>query len=332
MFNLLGLFTPEWGHTYLAEGFGKIYALRSLPEGSSLCLFDGQTGHPLGEYPTPGRHSSHITLLPRQAVVADYTSGSLSLFDLSPDGIPSAPPRLLTFSGHGPDPQRQQSPHVHSSFLAEGGQRLWVVDLGTDTLHRYRVADGQLDADSDEPVSLPPGCGPRMGVEHPLSHLLYVVTELSDEVLVCQPSATEGLHIVQRFCLHEEHPQGGAHIALSPDGHRLYATVRVSSTRGAASCTSADRIATFRINSDGTLAPPVFTPTGAHPRHFSLSPGGDLLCVACRDDNCLLFYALDPSSGIPTTLIRRLPAPAPVFAEWRGWSHQWFSTSPFPQP
>ena len=39
---LVGSNTAYWGHTYLAEGNSKVYALRSLSENSSLCTFDSE--------------------------------------------------------------------------------------------------------------------------------------------------------------------------------------------------------------------------------------------------------------------------------------------------
>ena len=122
---IAGQFTPQWGHTALAVGFGKLYALRSFPEGSSLCVFD--MGVPmdgimtpedfvmLGEYHTPGKHSCHITLLDSQAVVCDYTSGTMSLFDLDGNGMPVGSPALIGFEGNGVNAIFQQG---HGIFPA----------------------------------------------------------------------------------------------------------------------------------------------------------------------------------------------------------------------
>ena len=109
---LVGTNTPYWGHTFLAEGNDKIYALRSLSGSSSLCVFDGtqlkgQGGlvelsslqAMMAEGTTPGEHSCHITLLDREAVVADYTSGTLTLYPLAADGSLEGEPRIVHFSG-----------------------------------------------------------------------------------------------------------------------------------------------------------------------------------------------------------------------------------------
>lgn len=331
MYNLIGSRTPAWGHTYLAEGFGKVYALRSLAEGSALCLFDGQTLTPLGEYPTPGRHACHITLLSRQAVVADYTSGSLSLYDLDVEGVPQGPPHVVSFEGHGPHPERQTSPHIHSSLLTRDGSTLYVVDLGTDSLYRFSVVEGRVAVESREPIALPAGSGPRMAVESMDGQTLYLATELSDEVLVVEVAEqADAFRVWQRIPISQAHPQGGGHIALSPDGHTLYVSQRVSGTAGAASssvsagATSSsvsDGIAVFRVGGDARLTPLTYIPTGAHPRFFSLSGDGCLLCVACRDDNTLRMYAIDPSSGLPGSQVDIRSLPAPVSLLWHGYAY-----------
>lgn len=319
MHNLIGSRIPEWGHTFLAEGYGKVYALRSLAEGSSLCVFDAETLTPIGEYFTPGKHSCHITLLQHQVVVSDYTSGSLSLYNIDADGVPEGVPTVVAFEGHGPHPERQQSPHIHSSLLARDGALLYVTDLGTDRLYRFPVADGRVAGDCREQIALPPGSGPRMCTESLDGRYLYIVTELSDEVLVIG-TKSEGDNIIQRVPIAKGHPQGGGHIALSPDGRTLYVSLRVSGTTGADGCPVTDGVAVFRVNGNATLTPLSYISTGAHPRHFALSEDGCLLCVACRDDNILCMYSIDPSSGLPGSLMDSRVLPSPVCVLWRGYA------------
>ena len=216
MLLYIGTHDPAWGHTWVTRGFGKVYALRSLAGGSALCVFDEASMAPFGEYPTPGEHSCHITLLDRRAVVADYTSGTLSLYSLDPNGLPTSSPapsslpaltgnpRLLRFEGSGPVPVRQESPHVHSSWLAPDGRSILVVDLGSDALYRFQVAEGQLVPESRERFAAPAGSGPRhccfgRGV-------LYVATELSDEVLVY---SWPEMVLLQRCVTNPERPGGG---------------------------------------------------------------------------------------------------------------------------
>ena len=289
----IGNWAPQWGHTYLARGRGHQYALKSLAGGSALVV-DGV------EYSTPGEHSCHITLLERQAVVADYPSGTLSLFPLDQEGIPCGAPELLRFSGHGPHPERQTSPHIHSSWLSPEGDRIVVADLGSDALYRFAVTDGRLVPASRERFQMPPGCGPRhcafgRGV-------LYVATELSDEVLVV---GWPEMDLRQRLLVNPLRPGGGGHLVLSPDGRFLYVSSRLQG----------DGVATFAVHPDGQLEKVAFTPTGRHPRHFCLSPDGALLMVACRDDNRIQFFDRSASDGTLSENGLCLEVEKPVYVE-----------------
>lgn len=171
MAMIIGTYGPQWGHTALAEGFGKLYALRSLPGGSSLCVLDIPSDISgivtlddltlKAEFKTPGEHSCYITLLEHQVVLSDYTSGTLSLFDLDAEGMPVGEPRAIRFEGSGPDTVRQTGPHIHSSWVSPDGKSIVVVDLGCDRIYRYSVVDGRINEDSQEIFALPSGCGPR---------------------------------------------------------------------------------------------------------------------------------------------------------------------------
>ena len=319
---LVGTNNAYWGHTFLAEGNDKVYALRSLAPSSSLCTFDksalnGREGiieltsldAPMVESKTEGEHSCHITLLPREAVVADYTSGTLTLYPLAKDGSVEGEPRLLRFAGSGPHPRRQTSPHIHSSALSPDGSTLIIVDLGTDRLYRFVVSDGRTELHYAT-ISLPAGCGPRHSVFSPEGDMLYVVTELSDEVLVYR---TSDYTLLERHSLSGENPQGGSHITLSPDGRYLYASLRVSSTANAAACTKGDGVAYFERRADGSLVRLGYCTTGGHPRHFAVSDDGATLIVACRDSNSVEFYPIDPANGAVGEQTHKVEVEKPVF-------------------
>lgn len=322
---LIGTYNPYWGHTYIAEGNGKIYALRSLAEGSSLCVFEkpeqqgedslsivtlDALGERVVEVTTPGKHSCHITLLEHQAVLADYTSGTLSLFELDEEGIPQPNPEIITFEGSGPHPTRQTSPHIHSSWLSPDGRMLIVVDLGCDALYRFDVADGRIVTATIKRIALPSGCGPRHCAFSQAGDIVYVVTELSDEVLVYN---TSDFQLLNRYVIHSENPQGGGHILFCPNREYLYVSMRVSSTAGAEKCTTKDGIAIFKCMEEGALEFLHYQPTGGHPRHFAITDDGSRLIVACRDDNRIEIYELDKASGLIGECVETITTPSPVF-------------------
>ena len=294
MAMIIGTYSPQWGHTALAEGFGKLYALRSLPGGSSLCVFDMPADisgivmldylTPIAEFRTPGEHSCYITLLERQAVLSDYTSGTLSLFELDAEGMPAGEPQVISFEGNGPDPVRQTGPHIHSSWVSPDGKSIVVADLGCDRIYRYAVVDGCIKEDSQETSALPAGCGPRHCAFSHDGTMLYVATELSDEVLVYSfPEMT----LMQRCLTNDVRPHGGGHIMLSPDGQYLYVSSRLEN----------DGIAIFKVSEDGLIKKCGYQATGAHPRHFAISHDGKTLVCAARDGRVLEIFDISPADG-----------------------------------
>lgn len=322
---LVGSNTAYWGHTYLAEGNGKIYALRSLNSKSALCTFDsgvlkGREGVvelpslqvAMAENFTDGKSSCHITLLQREVVVADYTSGTLTLYPLDKEGNVEGAPRLLKFDGSGPH-RRQKSPHIHSSALSPDGKTLAVVDLGTDRVYCYAVKGGRV-AEQISTITTPAGSGPRFSVFSPDGRYLYVLTELSDEVLAYCTSSND---LIGRYPLSSENPEGGAHIALSPDGRYLYASLRVSSTSRAHEIKVSDGVAVFKCLKNGKLKNLYYQPTGGHPRHFAISKDGKALVVACRDDDAIELYPLNSKSGLPDGKMTRYSVQQPVCVHLR---------------
>ena len=319
---LIGSNNDYWGHTYLAEANDKVYALRSLSPTSSLCTFDaevlkGREGVielaslqvPMKECATEGKHSCHITMLSREVVVADYTSGTLSLFPLDKNGEVESAPRVLKFEGSSIHP-RQKSPHIHSSALSPDGKMLAVIDLGCDKIYRFAVENGRVVVPQLAPISAPAGCGPRLSAFSADGNYLYVVTELSDEVLVYR---TSDFTLQGRYPLSSENPEGGSHIALSADGRYLYASLRVSSTAKAGTCKVSDGVAIFKCLANGKLKRVFYQPTGGHPRHFALSKDGKALVVACRDSNTVEIYPLDVKRGVPTGEVEKISVAEPTY-------------------
>jgi len=297
---LVGSWSSLWGHTFIARGSGKLYALRSLAAGSALLVWEESSMRFLGEYPAPGGHPCHIALTGREAVLSDYSSGTLTLFPLGAGGLLCAEPHLLRFSGSGPDPERQRSPHIHSCCLSPDGSSMVTADLGTDRLYRFAVTEGAVAENSREDFALPSGCGPRHCAFG--NGVLYVATELSDEVLVL---SWPGMKLLQRRTVNDARPGGGAHLLLSPDGAFLYVSSR---HRG-------DGIAVFRTGPGGLLERSSYAFTGRHPRHFCLTPDGSMLLCACRDDDMVQLFRRDGATGALTRLPQAIPTETPVFVQ-----------------
>jgi 6-phosphogluconolactonase (cycloisomerase 2 family) len=143
---------------------------------------------------------------------------------------------------------------------------------------------------------------------------LYVVTELSDEVLVYR---TSDFTLQNRYTLGGDKSEGGSHIALSADGRYLYASQRVSSAGREKECEISDGVAIYKCQCNGELKPLHYLPTGGHPRHFALSADGRALVVACRDSNSLELYQLNKRRGLPTGKVEKISVQEPVYVGLR---------------
>ncbi len=123
-----------------------------------------------------------------RVLVAHYGSGSVACFSIGSDGTLSERTGLLTFTGSGPDPERQAEPHAHQ--VVSVGEVILVPDLGSDAIHIVAIGpDGDL-SEAGDPIPLPAGSGPRhlvLAANH-----LIVACELSGEVWVNRLDAELG--------------------------------------------------------------------------------------------------------------------------------------------
>jgi len=68
--------------------------------------------------------------------VTNYSSASILVVKLS-DHIPTTVHSFITHEGSSINPDRQASPHPHSSTFSEDNKAFFVADLGTDIVYWY---------------------------------------------------------------------------------------------------------------------------------------------------------------------------------------------------
>lgn len=275
-----------------------ISALRSDPSSDTLRV--------IGRSQTGSAGSCYVAVSPdgRFAVTANYSGGSISVFPLDSCGLPGTP-QLIRFEGHGPIKGRQDTSHPHCITFTPDGRLMLVDDLGTDCIHTFPLpggADSIAPAIPADDIILPPASGPRHLVFNRRGDTAYLINEISDSVTVLRYDG-RSLTPVQHIAADTASAHGAGDIALSHDGRRLYASLRLRH----------EGIATFDVDTvTGLLTHKAHTPAVGHPRQFTLSPDGSLLLVACRDANAVLIFTLDPHTGIPTPTGRPIPVPSPV--------------------
>ena len=176
------------------------------------------------------------------------------------------------------------------------GQFLLATDLGTDHLYRFQVNDSPFEGQPPIHESslhvweTPAGTGPRHFDFHPNGRYLYLLGELSGEVIVYDYHFGE-IEQKQVILSDTTGARGSADIHVSPDGHFLYSSNRLQ----------ADGIAIFEIDQqEGTLTKVRYQLTGTHPRNFAITPNGNYLLVASRDDNKIQVFKRDQETGMLT--------------------------------
>jgi 6-phosphogluconolactonase len=275
--------TSETGQASDGVG-GGVWALSFEREPFALRL--------LNQQPTQGDWPCHLQLdaTGQWLFVANYGTGSAAVFPLGADGSLGAMTAHVQHSGSGPNAQRQEGPHAHSTTLTPDNRYAIVADLGIDqmVIYAFDAARGALTPHGA--MQGRPGAGPRHAVFHPNGRVLYIANELDGTVSVCDYDAANGtLREVQTLETLPPNPPENtvADIHLSAAADRLYV-----SNRGHNS------LAVYDVKADEHLAPLAIPSCGGNwPRNFALSPGGRFILVANQYSNEVTVMPLNPGAG-----------------------------------
>ena len=254
---------------------------------SGVATYDPKTGERLTEIlSTKGEVACHFAVDGDDIYCANYISGSVFK---APDG-------LDVHTGHGINPVRQTSPHVHSTFFSPDKKYVLSCDLGLDTVFVY---DRDLNLVSTARV--PDGAGARHTVFSKDGKFVYCINEMSATISVF--SYKEGtltyLHDV------DAKPQGfleqgkGSAIRLSLDGKRLYVTERGSET-----------IALFAVDGANLTLLSHFDSHGAEPRDFMLI--ADERYAVCTNQFSDQFALYRVESNGSLTFLNSIAVPQPI--------------------
>ncbi|WP_052850448.1 lactonase family protein [Streptomyces avicenniae] len=279
-----------------------LYAVHELAEGGvSAVAFDAD-GTPAvrGTLPTGGAEPCHLAVTPdgRHLLAANYGSGSVAVFALDTTGALVSRTDLVTHTGSGPDPDRQEGPHAHMVTLHGTDGLVTVTDLGTDTLWTYRLVAETGTLERVAASALPAGTGPRQLV-HAAESRWYVVAELGRALIAVTESAPG------TFAPVASSPASGhdadvmpAHFAVSADGRFGFL-----SNRGP------DTVATFALGAEQPALVDEHTLDAAWPRQFTLD--GDRMYVAAQQSDAVVVLTVDPGTG-SLTEDYRVPVGSPA--------------------
>jgi 6-phosphogluconolactonase len=293
-----------------------LYAVNELVEGkvSSFAVnpANGELTW-LNSQPTKGMHPCYVSFDPagKFMLIANYSSGSLAVFPILPDGTLAPMSDLIEHQGKGPNPHRQERAHAHSIAFDPSGKFALAADLGIDQILVYRLdpVTGKLSLNDPPHARMHPGAGPRHFSFHPNGNILYCANELDGTVSVCQWNDQTG--ILSPYQTLPTLPAGFtqdntvADIHLDSSAKTLYV-----SNRGHNS------LAVFRVLADGSLTPLTILPCGGNwPRNFALDGQGKWLYVANQYSSDLVQFRLNPDSGLPEATGEVYAIPSPVCVE-----------------
>lgn len=286
--------------------------------GGNISAFSFKNGKltEVNKQPSGGKHPCYVAVdkTGKWVFAGNYTSGTIGLLKTKKDGSLDTIVKTIQHTGSGPDKARQQGPHVHATFLTADNKYLLVPDLGTDKLMLYNFnnKNGSVSPAKIPYVQVSPGSGPRHVDVHPNGKYIYLVLEMTGEIVAYKNLGNADLKEIQTLSAQPPYIKtsniSGADIHVSPDGKFLY-----SSNRG-----NANTIAIFSIDKNtGMLAPVGQQPVmGVKPRNFNFSPGGNFLLVANQESSNIVIFKVDKKTGLLNDTGKRIEVPNPVCIKW----------------
>jgi 6-phosphogluconolactonase len=254
-----------------------------------------------------GAGPTHLSLHPdgRFLLVANYDSGSVTVFPVSNDGVlgeacsvqqPIAPPGArhaaeavpgsFAISGH-------DGSHAHGIVPSPDGRFVISTDLGVDRTYiwKFDEAAGALSPNDAPFVASSSGAGPRHAAFHPNGRYLYVLTEEAS-TLVCY--AYDSMHgrltQSQSVSTLPDRYQGtsvASELVFSHDGRFIYVANRLH-----------DTIVQFSVAENGHLEWVEETPTlGDFPRVIEFDPSGRFLYSLNQRSDHIAIFSVDISNG-----------------------------------
>jgi 6-phosphogluconolactonase len=252
--------------------------------------------HKAAEVPSDGRAPCYVALDPEgnHLAVANYASGSIALFDLDPHGLPVEPGAVWANAGGGPNPDRQEAPHLHCVQFSLDGQWLYAVDLGTDQVVRFPVEAPATLEQAEVAYAAPPGTGPRHLLFHPSGHAALLVSELASTLTLLEVDGPELHARVTSSTLPREFVGDslGGHLELNAAGDRAYVTNR-----------GHDSIAVFAVDAETHALELLqyIASKGSSPRHLLLFESERLMIAAHEKDGTISAFELASDGTLSTT-------------------------------
>lgn len=274
--------------------------------------FDKQEGELtfLNKKSSKGDHPCYVSVdATGQAVFAgNYSGGSLSMLPIESDGALAEPETTIPHTGSSVNEARQENPHVHCTYVAPDNKRLFVADLGTDTVTGYAFDDGEvkLDSKASSTFETTPGAGPRHLTFHLNGDFAYLINELNGTInaFTYEEGRLNGIQEISTLPEDYEGAVSGADIHVSPDGKFLYASNRED----------LNNIVIYSIDQETGQLQKIGQSSsgGVHPRNFMIDPTGRYLLVANRNSDNIVVFERNKETGLLSETGTELEISMPV--------------------
>jgi 6-phosphogluconolactonase len=258
--------------------------------------------------PTGGAHPCYLSLDPtgRFLLAVNYTGGSIAVVPISSDGALNPASQVLAHQGSSVNAARQDAPHPHMIAPSPDGRFIYVSDLGTDQVVRYRLDLENGTLVDPLATDMTPGMGPRHFAFSPDGASMVVIGEL-DSTLVSfaieEDGALTAVSSVSTLPAEKSAGSACAHVLFAPDGRFVYGSNRGHDSIAVAAFGAASR----------ALEIVEIVPTGGkEPRNFTLDPSGNWLLAANQNSDTITVFRRDADSGHLTPTGTSVETPSPV--------------------
>ncbi len=291
-----------------------LYSVHGDEDYASSFSVDTESGRlaPLNRAATGGRNGVHqaVDQAGRQMIVANYSSGSISVMPVRTDGTLGDATQVISLPGQpGPNRVEQASSHPHQILFDPSERFVVVPDKGLDRIFVFRIdpAAGNLTPTAQGSVTARTGSGPRHAAFHPTLPVLWVLNEISSTIATYYWDAERGhLRPVQILP------------AIPPDytGENTSAEIAVSARGSFVYCSNRghDSIAVFAADSStGLLSSSGWVPSrGRTPRFIGFDPLRRFLYAANEQSDTITAWRADPETGILAPCGQTVRNPSPV--------------------
>ncbi|MEO9513027.1 MAG: lactonase family protein [Flavobacteriaceae bacterium] len=252
---------------------------------TSFSLNDGELSH-LNTVDVGGAHPCHVTLSGNsQLAAANYTGGSVSIFDLNADGSLKPDPQIIDHKVL----DTAKVAHAHKVHFNKDG--LFASDLGLDAVKKYVQKDSSWIPAHQASLDLPDGAGPRHFEFNLDRSFLYVINELNATIAVLKRDDEGSYNPIQTentVAPDWEGVKSCADIHLSPDGKFLYGSNRGENT-----------IVIFAVDQSTGKISLIGRESvrGDWPRNFTIDPTGNFVLVANQKSNSITTFKRGIENG-----------------------------------